>query len=189
MNLMGVSKRIMEMFLLREVGREFSMARFANVAFSDGSLLHDSVKDLIKATIIGPQRCKTILCYSKRIQLCLLSGLLGNNRDIFFPKLSKNLNLIKFSDIAVNFLLEKGYEPYECDTEDEARKKVIELKNKKKWPCYFFKSDTSGEKHFEEFFTDKEVLDMTRFKSIGVIKNEAKFDNIKLENFLNELIY
>ena len=74
-------------------------------------------------------------------ELCLLSGLLGNNRDIFFPKLSEKLHLIKFSEIAVCYLRERGYEPYECESEDEARDKAKELIDKKQWPCFFFKSN------------------------------------------------
>ena len=85
-------------------------------------------------------------------QLCLLSGLLGKNRN-FFPKLNENLDLITFAEIAKNYLLERGYEPYECDTEEEASR-VNELRSKSKWPCYFFKSDTSGEKEIEEFYLD-----------------------------------
>ena len=118
-------------------------------------------------------------------ELCLLSGLLGNNRDIFFPKLSEKLHLTTFSDIAVKYLRERGYEPYECESEAEARAKAYVLIEKKQWPCYFFKSDTTGEKDFEEFFTDKEELDMERFESVGVILNQPDFDEFKLDNFIN----
>ena len=87
-------------------------------------------------------------------ELCLLSGLLGKNRDIFFPKLSEKLNLTTFSEIAKSYLKERGYEPYECQSENEARDKAEELIAKKRWPCYFFMSDTTGEKDFEEFYTE-----------------------------------
>ena len=89
-----------------------------------------------------------------------------------FPKLSDKLHLITFSDIAIRYLESYGYTPYECDTEDEARVKANELISKKQWPCYFFKSDTSGEKDFEEFFTEKEILDLKRFITVGIIKIE-----------------
>jgi hypothetical protein len=112
-----------------------------------------------------------------------MSCLLGENRDIFFPKLDYNLNLIIFSEIAEKYLESRGYEPVRCATEDEARSRVRELKAQKKYPVYFFKSDTTGEKDFEEFYTDREVLDMDRFKSIGVIKNEPVYDEQKLEYF------
>jgi FlaA1/EpsC-like NDP-sugar epimerase len=116
-------------------------------------------------------------------ELCLMSCLLGENRDIFFPKLDYNLNLVTFSDIAKKYLQDRGYEPVQCATEDEARIRVKELKVQKKYPVYFFKSDTTGEKDFEEFYTGQEVLDMDRFKSIGVIKNDPVYDEQKLEYF------
>jgi FlaA1/EpsC-like NDP-sugar epimerase len=187
-NMMGASKRIMEMFLLREsLTQEISMARFANVAFSDGSLLHGfnqrftkkqpfSAPNDVRRYFVTPQESG---------ELCLLSCLLGNNRDIFFPKLSEKLHLITFSDIAVRYLTERGYEPYQCQSEDEARDRAEELISNKQWPCYFFKSDTTGEKDFEEFFTDNEDLDMERFQTIGVIKNQSDFDESKLDDFMD----
>ena len=111
-----------------------------------------------------------------------MSCIFGENRDIFFPKLSVNLHLITFADIAVKYLKNLGYEPYLCKDEDEARQLANTLPIKGKWPCLFTASDTTGEKDFEEFFTDKEVLDMNRFQNLGIIKNEAIFD----EKLLNE---
>jgi len=112
-----------------------------------------------------------------------MSCLLGENRDIFFPKLSEHLHLTTFSDIAVRYLNGLGYEPHECASEDEARDRASELIAQKKWPCYFFSSDTTGEKDFEEFFTDRETLDMARFDSIGVIQNAPGFDLARLQHF------
>lgn len=187
-NMMGASKRIMEMFLMREsLTQDISMARFANVAFSDGSLLHGfnqrftkqqpfSAPNDVRRYFVTPQESG---------ELCLLSGLLGENRDIFFPKLSEKLHLITFSEIAVRYLRERGYEPYECESEDEARDRAEELIANKQWPCYFFKSDTTGEKDFEEFFTDNEDLDMERFETVGVIKNQPDFDETKLDDFMD----
>jgi FlaA1/EpsC-like NDP-sugar epimerase len=187
-NMMGASKRIMEMFLMREsLTQGISMARFANVAFSDGSLLHGfnqrfakkqpfSAPNDVRRYFVTPQESG---------ELCLLSGLLGENRDIFFPKLSEKLHLITFSEIAVRYLRERGYEPYECDSEDDARDRAEELIANKQWPCYFFKSDTTGEKDFEEFFTDNEDLDMERFETVGVIKNQPDFDEAKLDDFMD----
>jgi FlaA1/EpsC-like NDP-sugar epimerase len=187
-NMMGASKRIMEMFLMREsLTQDISMARFANVAFSDGSLLHGfnqrftkkqpfSAPNDVRRYFVTPQESG---------ELCLLSGLLGENRNIFFPKLSEKLHLITFSEIAVRYLRERGYEPYECESEDEARDRAEELIAKKQWPCYFFKSDTTGEKDFEEFFTDNEDLDMDRFETVGIIKNQPEFDEAKLDAFMN----
>ena len=187
-NMMGASKRIMEMFLMREsLTQDISMARFANVAFSDGSLLHGfnqrftkkqpfSAPNDVRRYFVTPQESG---------ELCLLSGLLGENRNIFFPKLSEKLHLITFSEIAVRYLRELGYEPYECESEDVARDRAEDLIAKKQWPCYFFKSDTTGEKDFEEFFTDNEDLDMDRFETVGVIKNQPEFDEAKLDDFIN----
>ena len=187
-NMMGASKRIMEMFLMREsLNQEISMARFANVAFSDGSLLHGfNQRFAKKQPFSAPNDVRRyFLTPQESGELCLLSGLLGNNRDIFFPKLSEKLHLITFSDIAVHFLRERGFEPYECESEDEARNRTDELIANKQWPCYFFKSDTTGEKDFEEFFTDNENLDMKCFETIGVIHNQPEFDEIKLDEFMS----
>ena len=185
-NMMGASKHIMEMFLMRESETmPISMARFANVAFSDGSLLHGfnqrfakrqpfSAPNDVRRYFVTPQESG---------ELCLMSGLLGENREIFFPKLSEHLHLITFSDIAERYLRQMGYEPFHCCSEGEARDRAAELIAKKQWPCYFFSSDTTGEKDFEEFFTDKEDLDMSRFDGVGAIKNQPIYDSQKLDDF------
>ena len=186
-NMMGASKRIMEMFLMRESeSMEISTARFANVAFSDGSLLHGFNQRFAKRQpISAPNDVRRYFVTPQESgELCLMSCLLGENRDIFFPKLSEQLHLTTFSDIAERYIENLGYEPYYCSTEEEARDRAYELIASKRWPCYFFKSDTSGEKYFEEFFTDKETLDMGRFQNLGVIKNEANFSSSMLDNFL-----
>ena len=186
-NMMGASKRIMEMFLMRESElMEISTARFANVAFSDGSLLHGFNQRFAKRQpISAPNDVRRYFVTPQESgELCLMSCLLGENRDIFFPKLSEQLHLTTFSDIAERYIENLGYEPYHCSTEEEARDRSDELIASKRWPCYFFKSDTSGEKDFEEFFTDKEILDMDRFQNLGVIKNEANFSSNMLDNFL-----
>ncbi len=185
-NMMGASKRIMEMFLMRRsLQMPISTARFANVAFSDGSLLHGFNQRIQKRQpLSAPSDVRRYFVTPKESgELCLMSCLLGENRDIFFPKLSAKLNLITFADIAVRYLKSIGYEPYLCESEEEARELAKTLPDKGKWPCYFFKSDTTGEKDFEEFFTDKETLDMDRFENLGVIKNEANFDEEKLTHF------
>ena len=185
-NMMGASKRIMEMFLnRRSVEMPVSTARFANVAFSDGSLLYGFNRRLEKnQPLSSPNDVRRYFVTPKEAgELCLMSCLLGENRDVFFPKLSENLNLVTFSSIAVKYLESLGYEPVECATEDEARSRVAELKMQHKYPVYFFKSDTTGEKDFEEFFVKGEKLDMNRFNSLGVIKNDVNFDESKLRMF------
>ena len=185
-NMMGASKRIMEMFVHRNSQEiDVSMARFANVAFSDGSLLHGFNKRIEKRQpIVAPNDIKRYFVTPQESgELCLMSCIFGENRDIFFPKLSESLNLISFAEIAVKYLTELGYEPYLCESEDEARALAKILPQEGKWPCLFTKSDTTGEKDFEEFFTEAESLDMDRFFNLGIIKNELDFDAEKLESF------
>ena len=185
-NMMGASKRIMEMFVMRKSKQiDVSMARFANVAFSDGSLLHGFNKRIEKSQpIVAPNDVKRYFVTPQESgELCLMSCIFGENRDIFFPKLSENLHLITFSEIAVKYLENLGYEPYLCKDEDEARELAKTLPKTGKYPCLFTASDTTGEKDFEEFFTDKEILDMDRFESIGIIKNDPLYDEDLLNNF------
>lgn len=185
-NMMGASKRIMELFLMRRsLDIPISTARFANVAFSDGSLLHGFHQRILKnQPIAAPNDVRRyFVTFQESGELCLLSCLLGDNRDIFFPKLSEELNLITFSDIAVRFLEKVGYEAVACDSEEEARNHVQEFSKQKKWPCYFFKSDTTGEKDFEEFYMKHERLDLEKFRDVGIVKNEALYENEKLVAF------
>ena len=185
-NMMGASKRIMEMFLMRRSEEiAISTARFANVAFSDGSLLHGFNQRLEKKQpIVAPKDIKRYFVIPQESgELCLMSCIFGENRDIFFPKLSESLHLITFADIAVKYLNERGYEPYLCKDEDEARELAKTLPQEGKWPCLFTPSDTTGEKDFEEFFTEKEVLDMARFENLGIIKNEPEYDAELLKLF------
>lgn len=178
-NMMGASKRIMEMFLMRRSADiAISTARFANVAFSDGSLLHGFNQRIQKRQpIVAPKDIKRYFVTPQESgELCLMSCIFGENRDIFFPKLSEALHLITFADIAVKYLENLGYEPYLCNSEDEARELAHSLPEQGKWPCLFTDSDTTGEKDFEEFFTENEALDMERFENLGVIKNEALYD-------------
>ena len=109
------------------------------------------------------------------------------NHEIFFPKLSHELKLTKFSDIAMRFLESHGYEPVMCESELEARSSIRDLVPKKQWPVYFFTSDTTGEKDFEEFYTKDEVLDFNRFDAIGVVKNELQYSDDLLTNFENKI--
>jgi len=189
-NMMGASKRIMEMFLMRESLRQpISTARFANVAFSDGSLLHGFNQRFTKRQpISAPNDVRRYFVTPQESgELCLASCLLGENRDIFFPKLSEALHLTRFSDIAVRYLESLGFTPHPCASEQEARDRADELIRTKRWPVYFFESDTTGEKDFEEFFTDAEDLDMSRFETIGVIRNAPDFDASRLDYFLEEI--
>jgi len=189
-NMMGASKRIMEMFLMRASEQlPISTARFANVAFSDGSLLHGFNQRFAKhQPISAPNDVRRYFVTPQESgELCLMSCIFGENRDIFFPKLSEALDLTRFSDIAVRYLAALGFEAHECASEEEARERAPELIARKQWPCYFFASDTTGEKDFEEFFTEGETLDMRRFANLGVIKNAPVYDQARLDGFLYAL--
>ena len=185
-NMMGASKRIMEMYLMNLSQKiTISTARFANVAFSDGSLLHGFNQRIQKRQpIVAPNDIKRYFVTPKESgELCLMSCIFGENRDVFFPKLNQDLHLITFADIAGKYLKELGYEPYLCKSEVEARQMIAILPEQGKWPCLFTNSDTTGEKDFEEFFTDSEVLDMNRFENFGIIKNERDFSTDKIDLF------
>lgn len=189
-NMMGASKRIMELFLMRESQSiDISTARFANVAFSDGSLLHSFNQRIQKRQpIVAPNDIKRYFVTPQESgELCLMSCLLGESRDIFFPKLSEELHLITFSEIAVKYLDMMGYEAYECSSEDEARELVNSIPQEGKWPCLFTESDTTGEKDFEEFFIEGENLDLERFKKLGIVKSDLSFDEEKLDFFIKTI--
>jgi FlaA1/EpsC-like NDP-sugar epimerase len=194
-NMMGASKRIMELFLMMESKNiSISTARFANVAFSDGSLLHGFNQRIQKRQpIVAPNDIKRyFLTPQESGELCLMSCLLGENKDIFFPKLSEELHLITFAEIAVNYVKQLGYEPYICESEEEARKffsinNQSSIQNKQYWPCYFAQSDTTGEKDFEEFFMEGETLDFERFENLGIVKNSLHYEEGKLDGFLTKI--
>ncbi|MBW7889867.1 MAG: UDP-N-acetylglucosamine 4,6-dehydratase [Chitinophagaceae bacterium] len=192
-NMMGASKRIMEMFVNRR-SRDISvsMARFANVAFSDGSLLHGFDQRIKKfQPIVAPNDVRRYFVTPKESgELCLMSCIFGRNRDILFPKLNEQLHMTTFAEIAVKYLEQKNIKVYACKDEDEARNyfgKNLNRNDELTWPCLFTKSDTTGEKDFEEFFTERENLDMDRFQNLGVIMNEIE-DNESLVNYFDQEI-
>ena len=188
-NFMGASKKIMELFLSR-LGNNISIssARFANVAFSNGSLL-EGFKYRIekKQPLAAPTDVKRYFVSSKEAgELCMLSALLGQNSEIFFPKLSEEFDLISLSDVGSRYLNYLGFEPYLCNSEDEAKNcNIDKLISEKKWPCYFSASNTSGEKKFEEFYLDDEDVNLSKFNDIGVITNKVDIDSESLTNFQN----
>jgi FlaA1/EpsC-like NDP-sugar epimerase len=189
-NMMGASKRIMEMFLIKESRSiDISSARFANVAFSDGSLLDGFNQRLLKEQPISvPTNINRYFINLKEAgELCLLSCLLGQTRDILFPKVDETLQLTSFTSIAETFLEKKGYEPYLCSSEEEARQLSSNLIHQKKWPCFFFESDTTGEKEYEEFFTEDSKIDLSYFKKIGIIKHELDVSDKSLKTFLKSI--
>lgn len=189
-NMMGASKRIMEIYLNNLCQKiNISTARFANVAFSDGSLLFGFRQRILKKQpIVAPNDIRRYFITSKEAgELCLMSCIFGENGDVFFPKLNQNLHLISFTDIVEKFLKQLGYKPYFCNSEKEARLLMLTLPQQKQWPCYLTSSDTTGEKSFEEFFTNKEVLDMNCYESFGIIKNNINFYDKNTELFSSSI--
>ena len=188
-NMMGASKRIMELFLLHaSAAQPVSTARFANVAFSDGGLLHGFAQRIAKNQPLSAPRDvrRYFITQEESGILCVMSCLFGENRDIFFPKLDPAANLLTFSEIAVRYLASLGFEPEPCASEDEARRKAG-TRTGRKWPCYFFDSDTQGEKEAEEFYRPDEDVDLDRFQDVGVIRNPLPGDFSRVEEFLSTI--
>lgn len=187
-NLMGATKMIMEKILMSHSDMQtFSTARFANVAFSDGSLPYGFIERINKQQpLSAPNDVKRyFISHQEAGELCVLAGIVGDNRDVFFPKLISGKDEKTFSQIAVDYLEALGYEAVECGSEKEAKSRMTELIPQKKWPCYFFKSDTTGEKDYEEFYTTNEKLDMNKCTNIGVIKRDAFDESDKLGEFIS----
>ncbi|MGE7773628.1 polysaccharide biosynthesis protein [Chitinophaga sp. NPDC101104] len=191
-NLMGASKKLMEDVILSYTDKlPIKTARFANVAFSNGSLPAGFLTRINKRQ---PLSCplgikRYFVSPDESGQICLLASILGKSGDIFFPKLDMENGLVAFSDIATDFLKALGYEADVCVSEEEAKEKAANLTDdSKKYPIFFFDSDTSGEKSFEEFYTSDEELDLTSFPNLGVIKNsQATHDASRLEEILTDL--
>ena len=188
-NMMGASKRIMEMFLVEKSKEvDISTARFANVAFSDGSLPHGfNLRLQQKQPLSAPSDILRYFVTSQEAgELCLMSCLLGENSDIFFPN-NEQLVPTSFSGIAIRLLESRGFEPVICESEEEARHQVDELARKNKWPCFFSASDTTGEKPCEEFYTESEIVDLNRFQDIGVVGNTHYNESMVLREFLSSI--
>ena len=190
-NLMGASKKLMEEVILAySTYIPITTARFANVAFSNGSLLQGFIERLAKKQpLSAPSDVKRYFVSPQESgQLCLLACILGNSGEIFFPKLDAQKDTHTFAEIAILFLKEQGLEVDICASEDEARQKEISLVGETpQYPAYFFKSDTSGEKSYEEFFTDSEITDLNTFKALGVVKNAPKKDLKEIELIFEKL--
>ena len=172
-NIMGASKRIMEDLIMAYSDRfPVATARFANVAFSNGSLLAGFLERVMKRQpFSSPSDVRRYFVSPEESgQICMLACLLGRNREIFFPKLGEE-QMMTFSSIGDAFLRSLGYEPVYCDSEEDARRFASHMSDDtKKWPVYYFHSDTTGEKDYEEFYVPGEKLNLDRFESLGVIE-------------------
>ena len=170
-NIMGASKSLMEKLILsRKNNFRVSTARFANVAFSNGSLLDGFIYRLKKKQPLScPEDIKRFFVTPEQSgEICLLATFLGETGNIFFPKLDFHKDQIYFKDIALEFLKENGFEPELVQSEKEAKEFDFE-KNPNKYPIYFFKTDTSGEKTYEEFYTEDEDYEINTYDSLGFI--------------------
>lgn len=189
-NIMGASKRVMEDMIMAYSDKfKVTTARFANVAFSNGSLLAGFIERMMKhQPLSSPNDVKRYFVSPEESgQICMLACLLGRNREIFFPKLSEE-QMMTFSSIADMFLQALGYEVKYCLSEEEARKFAAEMPaDSKEYPVYYFKSDTTGEKGYEEFYVPGEHLDMERFKALGVIDSVIPRPKDELDSFLLDL--
>lgn len=189
-NIMGASKKIMEdvIFSYSDLF-PVKTARFANVAFSNGSLPAGFLARLQKLQpLSAPSDIKRYFVSPEESgQICLLSCLLGNNREIFFPKLEK-YQMMTFDKIASELLIENGYEILECESDEEAINESENLKKgSKKYPVHFSVSNTSGEKDFEEFFTDTEIIDMKRMLNLGIITEKEIPDKEDIDKLFYQL--
>ncbi len=184
-NIMGASKSLMEKLILSKKDKfRVSTARFANVAFSNGSLLDGFRYRLDKKQPLScPNDIKRFFVTPEQSgQICLLATFLGDTGNIFFPKLDFHKDQIYFKEIALDFLKENGFEPELVKTEKEAKEFNFN-KNPTKYPIYFFKTDTSGEKTYEEFYTEDEDYEINRYDSLGFIKTpEIKISFEDVEN-------
>ncbi|MDB4095634.1 polysaccharide biosynthesis protein [Amylibacter sp.] len=185
-NVMGATKLLMEKSLnsIAVPSTKIVLARFANVLFSDGSLPFGFQYRLQKnQPLSAPSDIRRYFISEQEAgELCVLSGSLGQNSEIFFPKMLEAQDAQSFTEVAKEFLKENNYRPKVYETEEAAKRSLKFDKSNGFWPCYFFKSNTSGEKYLEEFYTNDEVLNMDNFQTIGIIK--PKFDDsFNYENF------
>ena len=190
-NIMGASKKLMEELIMAYSGRlPITTARFANVAFSNGSLPLGFIERLNKRQ---PWSCplgirRFFVSPQESGELCMIASVMGESGDIIFPKLDEDRDMISFDAIAIDLLKYLGLEADICKTEEEARRKALLLnESSTAYPVYFFETDTSGEKPFEEFFTEKEVIDSERFINLGVIKNSLKRDAREIDEIFERL--
>ena len=189
-NLMGATKLIMEDVIFgSDVRCSVSSARFANVAFSDGSLLHGFRNRLEKQQpLVIPSDVKRYFVTQQEAgELCIMSCLLGDNHEIFFPKETTAFNLLGFKPLLEKYLAQHDLLPLYCDTEHEARSYTAYDIDKNYWPCFISETDTTGEKPFEEFYSFFEKTNFQRYDTIGVVKKDQHFDEEKFKEFQDQI--
>lgn len=190
-NVMGASKKLMEEVILAYSKKmQITTARFANVAFSNGSLPFGFIQRLMKKQpFSSPSDVKRYFVSPiESGEICLMACIMGNSGEIFFPKLDHDRDMQTFSVMAENLLKELGYTPDYCSTEEEAKEKALKLNAESdSYPVLFFKTDTSGEKKYEEFYTPGEEVDMSTFLNLGVIKNAKRKSIEEIQPIFDDL--
>lgn len=189
-NIMGASKHIMEEMIMAYTTKfKVTTARFANVAFSNGSLPQGWMERMMKRQpLTAPNDVRRyFVSPDESGQICLLACILGNNGDVFFPKLSED-KMLTFSSICDDFIKTMGYAKKEFSNEEDAKQFASEMSaDSEEYPVVYFKSDTTGEKSFEEFYVPGEKLNMHRFLELGVIEDVKKKSIGEIETFFNDL--
>lgn len=189
-NIMGCSKKVMEEMIMAYSSKfPITTARFANVAFSNGSLLAGFIDRMMKRQpLSSPNDVKRyFVSPDESGQICMLACMLGKSGEIFFPKLGEE-QMMTFSSIADKFLSDLGYKIKYCSSEEEARKFASEMPaNSDTYPVYYFTSDTTGEKSFEEFFVHGEQVNLNRFQALGVIEDVQKKAMSEIDDFFSKL--
>lgn len=188
-NVMGASKKLMEnMIMSYSKDLKITTARFANVAFSNGSLLSGFVERLLQRQPIScPSDVKRFFVSPKESgEICLLTCILGKSGDIFFPKLDKS-QLVNFKSITVDFFKYLNKEIKIYKSEAEAKENAAQIDDDSAYPVYFFKTDTSGEKLFEEFYTSEDNVNLNLYEAIGVITNSLKPSFSEMESVIEEI--
>jgi FlaA1/EpsC-like NDP-sugar epimerase len=189
-NMMGASKLLMEKFIFSQsVKLSVSAARFANVAFSDGSLLFGFEHRLNKKQplAIPTDIRRFFVTPEEAAQLCMLACLVTKDKQILFPKAGENFTDIRLVDIAKRYLYLKGFTPMPFDNESEAKRAVDTASAEGRWPCFYFESDTTGEKQFEEFYSDNENVNLDVFSDLGVVNYAESNTPIPYEDFISKL--
>ncbi|WP_150452025.1 polysaccharide biosynthesis protein [Arenibacter lacus] len=188
-NVMGASKKLMEEVIMAySKDLQITTARFANVAFSNGSLLAGYIERLFQNQPIScPSDVQRFFVSPEESgQICMLACMLGNSGEIFFPKLAAE-EMAYFKDITIDFFKASNRPILECTSEEEAKQKALTLSEADPYPVYFFDTDTSGEKLYEEFYTEKDVVDQETYDSLGVIKNARKLSQEEITTTINQL--
>jgi FlaA1/EpsC-like NDP-sugar epimerase len=186
---MGGSKKMMENVIMSySSDLKITTARFANVAFSNGSLLYGYIERLLQRQPIScPSDVKRFFVSPEESgEICLLTSILGNSGDIYFPKLNEN-QLVNFKSITEDFFKYLNKDIKICKSEKEAKEIALKLSDNSSYPVYFFKTDTSGEKLYEEFYTSEDEVNFNLYESIGVVTNSLKPSFSEMEVTIKEI--